>query len=510
MKKKELLIESLRQVFEPEKPLVKMLRTPSGCYLYDTGTNKILGCRKEVYDLLDNFLAKNVNEAAADFINRYSETEFITAAQEIVDAIKAENILQVKKATQFGLSDHFKNVEEILSTKVQSINLEVTQDCNLRCLYCIYNDYYEGKRNHTAIQMPFDIAERAIDFLKKNSSQSELKSIGFYGGEPLKRIQFIKRCVNYAKEVFPNQKLRFNITTNGTMINPKIAEYLLHEGFSIMVSIDGPEPIHNRYRKDKVGNGSFDKTLLGLKNLCEKYKLIQRGTITLNVVYAPPFSVKKLDVIYKFFKELTWLPETINIVTYYPTEGTVPGYLVMEEGLKEDKNATDWAFDKYKESFEKSGTMVKSIIEHKLATIIQRPVFKKPFDSYYLNGCCIPGQRKTYIAANGSIHICEKISTFAPPVGDIEKGFDIATIKELYIDEYARKSIYDCAACWALRLCDICYVSAMDDEGNLSMEKKRQYCKSKRGYLEAILGKFSTCMEENPGKLDYLYNYEIV
>lgn len=160
--------------------------------MYDTGTNKILACRDEVFDLLHLLLSHKIDDAITAFTGKYGREEFPLAAEEIVAAIKQENILLTLRATQFGLSDHFKDIREILSKTVRSINLEITQECNLRCLYCIYNEEFEAKRNHGSHVMSLATAKKAIDFLNANSAESETVSIGFYGGEPLRRFEFIK------------------------------------------------------------------------------------------------------------------------------------------------------------------------------------------------------------------------------------------------------------------------------------------------------------------------------
>lgn len=128
-------LDFLRKIFEPDKPLAKMIRTPtaSGYHLYDTGTNKILQCREEVFELVQYLLVHDVDKAKEVFVSRYGEKAFLAAAKDTINAINEENILQVKKASNFGLSDHFDNIEEILSSTVQSISLELTQDCGLRC-----------------------------------------------------------------------------------------------------------------------------------------------------------------------------------------------------------------------------------------------------------------------------------------------------------------------------------------------------------------------------------------
>lgn len=113
MRKMEFYLDLLGKTFGPEKPLAKLLNTSSGYFVYDTGTNKILGCRKQVYDLLYDLFLKDVNRAAGDFISLYGQEEFLSAAEEIVEAIDTEKTLQLKKASNFGLSDHSRYFREI-------------------------------------------------------------------------------------------------------------------------------------------------------------------------------------------------------------------------------------------------------------------------------------------------------------------------------------------------------------------------------------------------------------
>jgi uncharacterized protein len=97
MKEMDFYRDFFGKTFGTEKPLAKLLNTTSGYFLYDTGTNKILGCRKEVYDLLYYLFLKDVKRAAGDFISRYGDKEFLSAAEEIVEAINIEKIMPYRE-----------------------------------------------------------------------------------------------------------------------------------------------------------------------------------------------------------------------------------------------------------------------------------------------------------------------------------------------------------------------------------------------------------------------------
>jgi uncharacterized protein len=388
------------------------------------------------------------------------------------------------------------------------MNLEVTQECPLRCSYCVYQDHYQEKRNYSNKSMSLETGKKAIEFLKEHSTKSDPVMLGFYGGEPLMRFSFIKNCVGYAMNIIKEKELKFNMTTNALLITPEFAEYLFNQGFSILVSLDGPKKIHDRYRKDKNGNGSFDRTINGLKILAEKYREIKKGIISVNVVYTPPYSEEKINLINNFVKELKWLP-AVNVLSNYPSRHSIPIDMVSEDDLKQDKNMIQWAFEKYKKDFENSDLMVKGQIEKKFAKLIQRPILNEPFDSFYFNGCCLPGQRKSHITTDGSIQICEKISSNSPPIGNVYSGFDFETIEKVYINEYTSKSIEICSGCWGIRLCDVCYIQSFNEQGKFDMNRKNMYCHSSLHSLENSLKNFSVLTDENPGKLDYLYQYEI-
>lgn len=79
--------------------------------------------------------------------------------------------------------------------------MQVTQNCNLRCQYCVYSGSYIN-RVHNNKRMSVEVAKQAIDFLVKHSENSKEISIGFYGGEPLLEVPLIREVVDYAEGVF--------------------------------------------------------------------------------------------------------------------------------------------------------------------------------------------------------------------------------------------------------------------------------------------------------------------
>jgi len=500
-----------RGLWKESKPLVRLFRTSSRGYLYDTGTNKILECDDIEFDLLSRLLTMSIDRAIDSFVAEYGNDRFVKTAEKIKNAIQNENILLTKNASQFGLSAHYHNFEELVATSLGLLNLEVTENCNLRCDYCVYNPHFHEKRNHGSERMPLSVAQLAIQYLKDHSSQSENVYIAYYGGEPLLEFDLIESCLKFAQDLFQEKQIGYSITTNATLITPKVAELLFRNKFKVTVSLDGPEKIHDSYRKDICGNGSFKKTIKGLENLINAYGEEPSKNIVLNMVYTPPYSGQKLERISELWNEIPWLPRNIKARLTYPSPGSIPKERLLNADTWEDWNFLQWSYGKYADSYLGKGNshpIANSLLEQNLAFLIQRPIYEKPLDKYYLNGCCIPAVRRLYVSAQGRFHICEKITTNAPTIGSVFSGIDLKILKKVYIEEYDRLSLQICSDCWALRLCDACYIHAFEN-GQLDSTKKKMHCSYVLHSKETFLNIFCELLEQNKEGLNYLAQYKI-
>jgi sulfatase maturation enzyme AslB (radical SAM superfamily) len=107
----------------------------------------------------------------------------------------------------------------------------LTEECNYSCSYC-----YQTRAAKT---IDISTVERALDFFFPYLSEKCL--IAFTGGEPLLEFAQIRHAVEYTKhknKTF-NRKIRFNITTNGSLIDDDILEFLNQNEFSVWLSFDG-------------------------------------------------------------------------------------------------------------------------------------------------------------------------------------------------------------------------------------------------------------------------------
>ncbi|HBH0612317.1 TPA: radical SAM protein, partial [Clostridioides difficile] len=142
----------------------------------------------------------------------------------------------------------------------------VTEDCNLRCTYC-----YEGNDKKKE-NMSYETADKTIDFIcnKELESNSDYTTIVLHGGEPFINFDLIKYIHRDLVDRLSDKKILFDITTNGTIINDEIIEFIAKNVKNISISIDGKKNIHDINRIDANGVGTYEKVMENGKRLIDK------------------------------------------------------------------------------------------------------------------------------------------------------------------------------------------------------------------------------------------------
>jgi serine-type anaerobic sulfatase-maturating enzyme len=140
--------------------------------------------------------------------------------------------------------------------------------CNLDCEYCFFLSkemLYPGSR----FRMADDLLETYLRQLIEAHARSPEVTVAWQGGEPtMMGLDFFRRSVELAElHRMPHQRIVYTIQTNATLIDDEWAAFFKEAGFLVGVSIDGPREIHDTYRVDKGGKGSFDRVMAGLGHL---------------------------------------------------------------------------------------------------------------------------------------------------------------------------------------------------------------------------------------------------
>lgn len=153
-----------------------------------------------------------------------------------------------------------------------SIVKPVGARCNLRCEHCFYLDkvnLYEAGEGNDKI-MSDSLLERFIrEYIAAQPQGIQEINFVWQGGEPtLAGLDFFKKAVALEKKYAPSGiKILNSLQTNGTLLDDDWCRFLSKHNFLVGISIDGPEKLHDRFRRHANGQGSFKEAMAGLEKL---------------------------------------------------------------------------------------------------------------------------------------------------------------------------------------------------------------------------------------------------
>ncbi|OAB43500.1 radical SAM protein [Paenibacillus glacialis] len=484
-----------------------VFETENNRYFYDTGTGKVFLCDVVESAILERLLTSS--DLAGIIQLDFTDTELENALNTILALVEQEKILQAPSFQEF-ITPKKSELLGIISGGIEQVILELTEKCNLRCKYCIYQEENIGYRNFSKKDVDWETAKKALDYISQNVGES--LALTFYGGEPLINFELMRQCIEYSKTIMSDVNISVSFTTNLTLVTDEIADYLSSlDKCSVLCSLDGPEKIQDYYRVTVDGSGSFSRAIKGLRRLVEAFQDKPNHSLGINSVVCPPYSLGKIDELNAFFKSLEWLPPEVNINCSYVDQGSIDweqmGVVKQEIDFEEfyaSEEVSDplgvWAFATIDNDDGITG-MARDISQTKLLRIHNRVITDEPLLGIHMNGCCIPGQRRLYVTTEGKFKVCERMSN-SPYIGDIEHGIDIEAVYRSYFEEYSNKSIKHCSNCWAVRLCGICFAPCYQDNG-LDENKKMATCYAEKAITKFYLQRYHQLIEDTPEKIQY-------
>lgn len=249
------------------------------------------------------------------------------------------------------------------------VSLYVTTNCNLRCRYC-----YVEKSEHK--DMPNEYISSVITFIKKMLALNHDDEIviNFFGGEPLLRKTFISMFIEEIEKAI-KQRLKYIITTNGTLLTSSNVDFLKQNNFSISLSLDGLPEVHNEERKFSNGEGSWE-------------------VIEKNIAY----TLKKLPN--------TMARMTFNSKTYHQLENGIS--FLANKGFRMIKAVPDFFDDQWNEQdVKKLEKILANIKNMYIKEMKPKGIILSLFDNEYKHcGDCLGGYKEFSIDVHGNIFPC--------------------------------------------------------------------------------------------------------
>lgn len=350
--------------------------------------------------------------------------------QEQVDEAEREIRAAVEEQSLFTREE--LPLLDLEQAPVKALCLNVAHACNMKCRYC-----FAGQGDFGAEKglMSEEVGRRALDFLLQESREVRNLEVDFFGGEPLLNYPVVQRLVAYgrrrAEETGKN--IRFTLTTNAVALTPEIMDFIVREGISVILSLDGRPEVNDRYRLLRDGRGSYDIIVARIQAMVAKQPVSYyiRGT----------FCRENLD----FTRDLEHLISCgFTNISLEPAVGDCRDLAIGEEELPrvllEYDRLTEVLWSQYCQ-----GRKVNFF--HFNLDLNRGPCLAKR-----LTGC---GAGIEYLAVTpgGDIYPCHQFVGVADfLMGNVKQGIVNRSIKQRFAcSQLANKK--ECRSCWARFFC---------------------------------------------------------
>lgn len=357
----------------------------------------------------------------------------------------AENLSEIIHEEPFNEEDLIlwkKQKAKLVGEKVelQNLCLVLSQDCNMRCIYCYENG---GSFNKTRKIMDCSTIKKIVDWwISKIPQEISLVRVEFYGGEPLLNISGFMYAIEYINEKMKqlNKKVRYFVITNGTLINGEILEVLKINKVTVTLSIDGDRESQNVNRRLLGNQDSYDIVIQNLHRLLDSnVRVLARITMTQG-------NVKRL------FNSVVSLWEAgIDEVDCIPVLTNSEKLRIREDDLIElrktcemiQKKMVDNLITKKEKFFGNYLRIIGSLYDN--------------WDKFYPM-CGYYSYKKIYCTPDEELYNCEKLIGFnSECLGTVDEIECIQLKERITSHTYSKK----CAECVMRRVCGgYCYADA--------------------------------------------------
>lgn len=385
------------------------------------------------YDIIASYESEGKDALVSRVYDKYKSDVTKDEVYECYD-----QITELKERGKLFSKDTFSPMAGELKARtsgvLKALCLHIAHSCNLNCSYCFAS---QGRYHGERALMSYETGKRALDFLVENSGTRRNLEVDFFGGEPLMNFDVVKKLVEYARSIEKekNKNFRFTLTTNGMLIDDDVIDFANREMSNVVLSLDGRREVHDRFRVDYSGRGSFDTIVPKFQKLVKARggkNYYMRGTFT---HYNPDFLEDIKAMLDLGFTELSMepvvtSPESPSALTESDKPIVFEQYEKLAElMLRRDKEGKPFTFYHYMLDIKGGPCIYKRI-----------------------SGC---GSGTEYMAVTpqGDLYPCHQfVGDEKFKLGDIYHGVDNKEIQnEFYsCNVYARE---ECRDCWARLYC---------------------------------------------------------
>ena len=212
--------------------------------------------------------------------------------------------------------------------------------CNLDCKYCFYLEKENLYPNVSKWAMRPEVLESYVrQYIE--AQPGDVINFAWQGGEPtLLGVDFFRRMVELQRKYANGKQIENAFQTNGVLLDDAWGQFFAENKFLVGLSIDGPEHLHDAYRVDKGGKGSFRRVMAGMETL--KRNGVPFNTLT--TVHRAN-SYHPLEV-YRFLREQgSGYMQFIPIIERKSAQTTRDGLTLVLPTFTEDAQVTEWSVE---------------------------------------------------------------------------------------------------------------------------------------------------------------------
>jgi uncharacterized protein len=307
------------------------------------------------------------------------------------------------------------NAHERITRKPFSLLVKPTSaDCNLRCTYCFYLEKASLYPDNKVHRMSHEVLDRMISSYLK--TPQGLYSFGWQGGEPLLMgFDFFKETIRLQKQYGkPGLQAANGVQTNGTLITEDFAKLFRDYNFLVGISLDGPEEIHNKYRVNIQGKGTFASVMTGID-------LLRKHRVEFNIlVLVSESNVERGKEVYNFLVENGFYYHQYIPCVEFDDEGNLLPYSI--NGKQWGQFLSD-VFDEWypKDTHKVSIRHLDSVLEH---------LIRGTYNVCTMGGMC---NQYYVVEHNGDIYPCDFF---------VEPDLKLGNIMEDEWGQFERNSTY--------------------------------------------------------------------
>ncbi|MDO5317081.1 MAG: radical SAM protein [bacterium] len=425
-------------------------------FVYHRALGKFMSISRAAYDYLELRQTFSKDEVEAKFRARHPAAVDVLAE---VGTLEANGFFQPVEAELCGDSEFEEALARRYSENWSRLELSLSERCNLACRYCYCGTCRDEVPNSGL--MPSEIARRAVEWLFAHSGKDDV-SITFFGGEPLLNKQVMKEAIALSQKLAAERgvKAEYVMTTNGTLLDDEAIDLIKTYNFGLMVSLDGPQELHDAQCPTRDGNGSWDLATAGIRRLMKR-----RSRVTVRCTMAHP--VPDLMKLIRFFDGFGFTRIVLGPVSN-PIFPSACDFTAEDRRQMERQTADEvvpWMLDEVASGREPKYNPFSDLEEDQVCA-------RAPGVSPFRCGAC---RGTTTVGADGTLYPCHRFVGMKDwVVGTMAEGPDLDRCRAFWRNWRACVK-ETCSKCWAYRICGgPCPWAVAREDGTFRMDPS--YC----------------------------------